>query len=268
MGITGVVDPGLPAAFAESWTLYQAARSQGKLVQRVYLMNRFDYRRPFEAELARLHASPARPHDGDDHLRAWAVKLLLDGEFVDAWMRPGEPAAGPPTIRYSIEEVDKVLALCAARGWPLCFHALGGGAIDHVLARVEQARSQGLRFAPAQISLAHAFFPSAANLAACRRLGIALAVQPLLMYVYEQEMLAAWGDFALRATPLASMQMAGVLTAGGTDVLPCEPLRGARMAVERTCRHGLQLASKERLTVRQALELFTRHAGPILAGPR
>src|SRR5690606_26622630 len=122
----------------------------------------------------------------------------------------------------------EVLALCAAQGWPLCLHALGGGAIDFVIERVRHAAGRGLRFAPGQISLAHAFFPARESLAACRELGIALAVQPLLMYVFEREMEEAWGDFARTATPLASMLAAGVRVAGGSDVLPCEPLRGAR----------------------------------------
>jgi predicted amidohydrolase YtcJ len=261
MGITSVVDPGLPATFAESWQLYQTARRTGDLLQRVYLMNRFDYRRSFGDEMSRLASGPALPLDGDEFVRAWAVKLLLDGEFVDAWMRTGEPAAGEPTRRYSARELDDGLTKCGAHGWPLCVHALGGGAIDFVIERMRHAVARGLRFYPGQLSLAHAFFPSPKSLEACRELGITLAVQPLLMYVFEREMEAAWGDFAARATPLASILAAGVRVAGGSDVLPCEPLRGARMAVERRARHGFKLDASEAVTPRQALELFTRHAG-------
>ena len=131
-----------------------------------------------------------------------------------------------------------------------------------MIERVKNVCRQGLQFLPAQISLAHAFFPSQENLVDCRALGVALAVQPLLMYVFEREMAAAWGAFAQQATPLATMLAADVLAAGGSDVLPCEPLSGARMAVERKARQGMKLADTESIAPRRALELFTSHAGP------
>jgi predicted amidohydrolase YtcJ len=263
-GITAVVDPGLPGRFAESWKLYADARELGLLPLRVELMDRLDYRLPFGDELARVQRERVEPLTGDDMLRAFGVKLILDGEFSNAWLRPGEAEDVVPAERYTPAELDTVLELCSGRGWPLCIHVMGGGAIDLVLERVDEAVARGSRFLPYQISLAHVFLPSERNLADCRRLGIALSVQPLLAYVFEQEMLAAWGELAHRANPYSTMRGHGLFPAGGSDTLPCEPLRGAQLAVTRRSREGTILGPGEALSARAAIELFTSAAGPYL----
>jgi predicted amidohydrolase YtcJ len=263
MGITSVVDPGLPAAFANTWDLYTRAR----LPVRVYLMNRFDYHRSFEEEFARLRAERVRPLDGDEHLRAFAVKLLLDGEFDNAWVRDGEPLNGEPLRRYEAKELEAVVGLCAAAGWPLCTHAMGGGAISFLIDAVRDAGARRLRFEPGQVTIAHAFLPSREDLEACRELGIGLSVHPLLAYVFEHEMQDAWGPLAQRSNPLRTMLELGVRVAGGSDVIPCEPLRNARVAVTRTSRDGAVFGPDEAIAPRKALTLFTRSAGEYVGRP-
>ena len=208
-GITAVVDPGLPARFAESWNLYTEARVQGRLPLRVELMNRLDYRLGFGDEFARIQTEQVVPLAGDDFLRAFGAKMILDGEFSNAWVRPGEANAVVPEQRYTTAEFDAVLNLCGERGWPFCIHVMGGGAIDFVVERIDNALAAGTYFAPYQISLAHVFLPSVQDLLDCRRLGIALSVQPLLAYVFEREMLEAWGELAQRSNPYATMRASG-----------------------------------------------------------
>ena len=263
-GITAVVDPGLPGRFGESWELYTDARERRLLPLRVELMDRFDYRLPFEDEFARMQREPVIPLAGDSHLRAFGVKVILDGEFSNAWLRPGEAEGVVPAARYTADEFDAVVDLCSGRGWPFCIHVMGGGAIDFVIERVEAAMTRGARFLPYQVSLAHVFLPSPQNLLDCARLGIALSVQPLLAYVFEQEMSQAWGDLAQRSNPYATMRASGLFPAGGSDVLPCEPLRGAQLAVTRRSRNGTLFGPGEALVPRAAIELFTSAAGPYM----
>jgi len=264
LGVTAVVDPGLPASFAETWELYNYARQQGLLPLRVELMDRLDYRLAFEDEFARIAQEVARPLAGDDRLRSFGIKMILDGEFSNAWIRAGEAQDVVPTKRYSPEEFDAILDLCGKRGWPFCTHVMGGGAIDFVIERVEKAKERGSRFFPFQLSLAHVFLPSLQNIRDCVRLGIAVSVQPLLAYVFEQEMSDAWSELADRSNPYRSMVEEGLFPAGGSDVLPCEPLRGAQMAVTRRSREGTIFGATEALPPRAALELFTSSAGPYM----
>jgi len=95
----------------------------------------------------------------------------------------------------------------------------------------------------------------------CARLGIKLSVNPVLAYVYSDEMKAAWGPLAARTVPLATMASLGLRFAAGSDTHPTAPLAGASVAVLRTAWDGSTLGSHEALTPRQALTMFTRDAG-------
>lgn len=264
MGLTSLVDPGLPGGFDSAWRLYTESRARGELRQRVYLMNRFDPRHSAAEEIARVGRSPALPGEGDDFLRAWSVKMLLDGEFDNAWMRDGEFASGEPLRRYEPDEVRLVLECCAEAGWPLCVHAMGGGAIACVLEELGRAVQAGVELAPDQVSIAHGFLAGDADLAACRELGVAISVQPMLAYVFEDAMLDGWGELAERANRFRAMVEAGVDVSGGSDTLPCEPLRGAAYAVNRTARRGTALGLEEALTAEQAIALFTSAGAPYM----
>jgi len=56
------------------------------------------------------------------------------------------------------------------------------------------------------------------------------------------------------------MVRTGDLVAGGSDTLPCEPLRGARYAVERRSREGQMLGTDKAIDARDAISLFTERA--------
>jgi predicted amidohydrolase YtcJ len=266
MGVTSVVDPGLAGAFDPAWALYQEARRRGELPLRVRLMNRFDWRRPFAAECERLLGSTAFPMTGDEHLRAWSVKLLLDGEFATAWMRSGEEV-GEAHPHYSGEELRSLLRLCAEHGWPVCIHAMGGGAIAEIVRAVDEVRRAGSELDDGQVSIAHAFLIDALDVQDCARLGIKISVNPPLGYVYSDEMRAAWGPLAARAMPLATMSSLGFRFAAGSDTHPCAPMHGALMAVTRRAWDGSDLGGHEVLRPRQAFAMYTRDAGDYVGEP-
>ena len=260
-GITTIVDPGLAGAFDPAWALYQEATRRGTLPQRIRLMNRFDWRQSFDSELSRVENSMALPGDGDDRLQAWALKLLLDGEFTNAWMRDGEDTMGESHPHYTLAELRRVLEVCAERNWPICIHAMGGGAIRAVTDTVQQLADDGIVFTPGLVNIAHAFMIDVLDMRECVRLGIKLSVNPVLAYVYSDEMKAAWGPLAARTVPLATMASLGLRFAAGSDTHPTAPLAGASVAVLRTAWDGSTLGSHEALTPRQALTMFTRDAG-------
>lgn len=266
MGVTGVVDPGLAGAFDPAWALYQEAQRRGELPIRVRLMNRFDWRKPFDEERERLLGSTAFPMTGDDRLRAWSIKLLLDGEFETAWMRSGEEV-GEAHPHYTPDELRSLLRLAADRGWPVCIHAMGGGAIAEIIRAVRDVRAAGGDLRHGQVSIAHAFLIDALDVQDCARLGIKISVNPPLGYVYSDEMRAAWGPLAARAMPLATMASLGFRFAAGSDTHPCAPLHGALMAVTRTAWDGSTLGEHEVLQARQAVTMYTRDAGDYIGEP-
>lgn len=266
-GVTTIVDPGLPAAFDETWRLYERCRRGGLIQQRLFLMDRFDHKRPFEQELARATQSEIERDAEVEGLHGWGLKLLLDGEFGNAWMRSGEPQQLPPLKRHTLEQIDQSLLLARERNWPICFHVMGGGAIDAIIDAVRRAGGKSA-FAASQVTLAHAFHASRDNIEDCAELGIAVSVQPLLAYAFEHEMLEAWGQQAHAANPYREMLESDLVVAGGSDVLPCEPLRGAAVAVTRTSRHGTQLGPGQAITPMQAISLFTDRTGSYVQRPK
>ena len=266
LGITTIVDPGLPASFEATWELYRRCRLDGRVRQRLFLMDRLDHRRPFEEELKRIDGGPTGRKAHVAGLHGWGLKLLADGEFVNAWMGKGEPQLASPSKRYTSSEIESALSLCADRDWPICFHVMGRGAVGAVLTAVKKLGG-GSTFQPNQVTLAHGFLMTDQQIDDCAELRVGVSVQPLLAYVFEREMIGAWGELAHEANRYRLMLEHGVEVAGGSDVLPCEPLRGAAVAVTRTSRHGSRLGSDQALSPAQAISLFTRSAGGYVQRP-
>jgi predicted amidohydrolase YtcJ len=266
-GITTIVDPGLPGTFDDTWQLYRRARQESRVTQRLYLMDRLDHRRDFKAELDRAGTAETTRNLECDGVNGWGLKLLVDGEFDNAWMAEGEPQRRPATRRYTPAEIEVALRFCGERGWPICFHVMGGGAAQAVIGAVERVGGAAV-FGRNQVKLAHGFLMSKQNIDDAVRLGIGISVQPLLAYVFEKEMLAAWGDMAHKANPYRLMLDGGADVAGGSDVLPCEPLRGAAVAVTRISRLGNCLGIEQALTPSEAISLFTGRAGPYVLDAR
>jgi predicted amidohydrolase YtcJ len=265
-GITTIVDPGLPAAFEATWDIYRRALDTSQVAQRLYLMDRLDHRRPFEEELARVVRDPAARAAVHAGLHGWGLKLLVDGEFANAWMAEGEPQHAPPTKRYTSAELERALRLCAEHAWPVCFHVMGRGAVEAVLSAVKTLGGRST-FEANQVTFAHGFLMSERQMDDCAELDVGVSVQPLLAYVFEREMLEAWSELAHAANPYRLMLDHGVAVAGGSDVLPCEPLRGAAVAVTRTSRHGSRLGADQAITADEAVSLFTGFAGAYVQRP-
>jgi predicted amidohydrolase YtcJ len=266
-GVTTIVDPGLPGRFDDTWQLYRRARSESRVTQRLYLMDRLDHRCDFEAELKRITTAETTRNLACDGVTGWGLKLLVDGEFANAWMGDGEPQPRPATKRYTPAQIEAALRFCGDRGWPICFHVMGRGAAEAVIDAVERVGGAAV-FRRNQVTLAHGFLMSEQNIEDAVRLGIGISVQPLLAYVFEKEMLAAWGELAHNANPYRLMLDRGATVAGGSDVLPCEPLRGAAVAVTRTSRLGSRLGIEQALTPIEAVSLFTERGGPYVLDSR
>ena len=273
MGITSIVDPGLPhmppGGFENSWALYRDARTGGALQQRVWLMNQLNFRDTFEVQKRSVTETNIHPFTGDDYLCTWAIKAFIDGEFKGAWMRAEDEVGTDPIVRYTNSELEQLIGLCMERGWPVCLHVMGGRAIQTVIDVVEKLSTQGVPAAPNLVSLAHAFLPKEEDLSRAAKLGIAISVQPVLAYGFAGEMRSAWGqELVDRCLPIASMLKAGVTVGGGSDILPCDPLRGAWAAVTRRQWDGLTFGPDQAVGKEEALNLWTRGAGEYLGDRR
>ena len=259
LGLTGVLDPGLDRGQLGA---YRAAWEAGELTLRTTAM-------PLagpDTRTADLLGAGGRTGFGDDRLRLGGIKVYYDGtgSFGTALLRDPWPGGGHGTRVIDRDRFAELARSCAAERWSLGVHAVGGGAIDEVLAAFAEAdRVSPIR--PLRFTLIHAYlWPSAENVELARRLGVVVALQPALHYTVARRLAAILGDEAVAdATPVRTWLDGGAIVAGGSDGpdFPLPPLFGIWQACTRHVRDREEpLGPEQAITPAQALELWTAGA--------
>jgi predicted amidohydrolase YtcJ len=265
-GLTGVVDPALlPPELAA----FRELRDRGGLTVRTTAMPLVETSLGAAEAMRRIRAGESLPGTGDEWLRIGAVKVFFDGggSLGTALLREPWPGAedgyfGNQTVPTDV--LHEVALECAAEGWSLGVHTVGGAAMDIVLDvfdRVDRERSiRNLRF-----SLIHAYlWPSAGNVADAARLGVVVATQPPMQWQFGPRLISKFGAERVgQATPVRSWLDGGVVVAGGSDGpgIPPEPLFGMWQARTRRL-EGIDepVGIEEAVTAEQALALYTTGA--------
>lgn len=265
VGLTTIHDVWGGGGFLSSEDLraYQDARHLGQLKIRVQLA-------PGVANLAdaeRLAISGVHTGFGDDHLKFGAVKMFADGGMASrtiAIYPPGLQEDGKENLGLQIwspEDMQKAHRLLAAAGWQLSTHAIGDRAIDEVITSYASVTKE-LGLQDARFRIIHCGISTPAILKRLHDERVLVDGDPAFVY---------WIGFWFKkygpqrerwAYPGKSYFDYGVVAAAATDVpvTPISPWWGLWAAVERkNLDTGQVLAPEERLSVLQALELFTRN---------
>jgi predicted amidohydrolase YtcJ len=264
-GLTGIMDPGVPP---EILAVYQDAWSRGELSMRSVLMPLADSSRPVEAVLAMLAATGMHTGFGDERLSMGGVKLFLDGgaSLGTALMREPYPDERcncgiqvTPTDTFR-----RIAEYCAANGWSMGVHVVGGRAIDIALAIFADINRRhpihDLRFC-----LIHAYlWPDAANIARAKELGVVVATQPTMQYTFGPVLLKRFGAVLLgQATPIRGWLDGGVVVGGGSDspITPFAPLMGLWQARTRHIEGSAEpIGRQQAVSGEEALAMYTRDA--------
>ncbi|MBM4046080.1 MAG: amidohydrolase family protein [Planctomycetes bacterium] len=190
--------------------------------------------------------------------------LLLDGAIEAHTAALFEPYADAPgelgKLYHTREELAQFVRSAHDAGLQIAVHAVGERAIQQFLDVLEPVLVRSPRDHRHRIE--HFIVPTADQIARVARLGVAVCAQPTFERLWGGEQ----GGFARRlgpsrmkrTTPLRSLLDAGALVAGGSDsyVSPLDPLLGIHSAVNHP-------NPAQRLTVPEALRLFTLHAARI-----
>ena len=268
-GLSGIIDPGLRAPDLH---LYETLHREGALTMRSVVMPLADSSVSEEAMYASFEGLSGRTGDGDAMLRFGGLKLFVDGgaSFGTALMREPYPDERcncgiqvTPTNRF-----ERLAHHCAANGWSLGVHVVGGAAIDialEVFATVDRQHPiRDLRF-----SLIHAYlWPSDANIATAARLGVMVATQPMMQYQFGAMLVERFGiERMAAATPIRSWLEGGVTVGGGSDspIAPFSPLSGLWQATTRIIgdRLGSIVGERQAISGVAALGLYTRDAAKL-----
>jgi predicted amidohydrolase YtcJ len=260
LGITTVVDYGSVhrgTTFAEDWEPYATLHAAGRLSTRVRVACRIPGGASIADAVAEFRVADPRKRAQDEMLRVGPLKAFADGGVTGALLR-GQYAGRPGYVGVRLLDGDDITRLtdyAVEAGWQLSLHALGGAAIDDILA-VWSARAS--RVAGRRFSLQHAFDPSPANMRVCRSLGVVVGIHQSLFYVYGAEMLQAWnGNVGPHLNPVATWTRNGVRLAGGSDIPPHDPLRAIESLAKRSTQARTVIGPDERITRDVAVRLLT-----------
>ena len=237
--------------------MYQDALAAGKLKIRIYTMNHDEKAEP-------LTASRVRTGFGSDRLRIGPIKIFADGGMSNRTAAVGRPYLCPPNDKglkiQSPEELIEKVKRYDALGYQIAIHAQGDEGISDTLDAFEAvlgpASANPLRH---RIEHAGCLFPALLKRAV--DMNIAASVQPVFFSELGDGFLEAFGpDLAHQLYPFKSMLNAGMKIGGSSDcpVSNPDPRVGLRDAVTRRSPSGETIGPQERLTMEEAIRLYTK----------
>ena len=203
---------------------------------------------------------------GDDHLKFGAAKMFADGGMGARTVAIYPPGViGEPTnlgvLRWTPADMQKAHLVAAAAGWQLETHAIGDRAIDEVLDSYA-AVIQKLGIKDHRFRIVHAGISTPAVQKRMRDLDVVIDGNPPFVY-WIGSWFQKYGPERVRwSYPAKSYIENGIVEAAGSDVpvTPINPWWGIWAAlVRQDLESGRVLAPEERISIEQALALYTRN---------
>ena len=236
---------------------YQEGRDAGELSLRVYALMFYRY---FPA----LRDAGIQSGMGDDRLRIGGIKMVADGAIASRTAYLSEPYVGSccdhGILTMTGDEIAGHVMEMHAAGFQVCIHANGDSTIDLVLKAYEQAQAAHPRSDPRH-RIEHCTLVNPDLLTRMNRLGA--VATPFCTYVYYHgEKMQFYGAERLQwMFAQRSFMDYGVVATGATDYPPgpFEPLMGIQSCVTRTDSEGREWGLNQRISVEDALRIYTRN---------
>ncbi len=180
---------------------------------------------------------------GDNLMQLGAVKFVLE-------------------IRPEQDELNNLVLECHREGWQIAFHAVAESTVAAAVSALEYADShspvKGRRH-----RIEHCAECPPYLLDRIKKLGAVIVTQPPFIYYNGERYLATVPESQLPwLYRIKSPMEKGVIVAGSSDapVAPVNPLVGIYAAVTRRAESGQLLLPEEKISVEQALALYTVNA--------
>ena len=266
IGITSIQNAG---GAVEEIGLYDAVKKGGGLTVRSYLAT--SARSGIsESDADRMDAL-WKQYGDDPTLHTGIVKLYADGVIESktaAMLSPyvGTPSAGTPN--YSVDELNRIVAMFDKRGWQIQIHAIGDRAIRMSLDALEKAAAANP--APARgrrHRIEHVETIDPADIPRFAKLGVIASMQPIHAELGDMNSLhpsGPWPDNlgaerASRAWQWKSIRDAGGRITFGSDwgVATLDPLQGIWLAATRLAPAGMR---DQHLSMAEAVNGYTSWA--------
>jgi predicted amidohydrolase YtcJ len=240
---------------------YQDARDQDRLSVRVRPLIRVGNELSEEEAIALIDGLGARSGFGDDWLRIWGLKFVMDGGVEGGALQ--QPYANDPNdsghLNWDPAVMTRVCVEAVRRGWRIGTHAAGDRAVGTLLDVYEGVTEQLGPLPAWTLVIEHALLSDADQRARAVRGGFGITVQHALLWNMGSEMLVTWGaERTKRVNPLDEWLAAGADLAAGTDIVrPFNPMTNVWGMVTRGTKSAGIQGSEHAIDVATALELYS-----------
>jgi predicted amidohydrolase YtcJ len=240
---------------------YQQAWHGGLLNVRVRAMIRVGHELAAADALALIRGLGTWSGFGDDWLRIWGLKFVMDGGVEGGALE--RPYANDPAnsghLNWDPAAMTEVCTEAVRRGWRIGTHAAGDRAVRTLLDVYEGVVAQEGSLPPWTLVLEHALLSDRTQRERAVRGGFGVTVQHPLLWNMGSEMLVTWGPERTRqVNPLDDWLALGASLAAGTDIArPFNPMTNVwGMATRGTKSAGIQ-GPEHAIDVSTALRLYT-----------
>src|SRR5215831_5089983 len=246
----------------EELLAYQDAAGRDLLRVRVRPMIRVGAELTEDAAIALIDGLGARSGFGDDRLRIWGLKFVLDGGVEGAALE--QPYANDPGncghLNWDPASMTRVCTEAARRGWRIGTHAVGDRAVRTLLDVYAAVAAQVGPQPPWTLVIEHGLLAGPAQRQRAVRGGFGVTVQHPVLWNMASEMLLTWGpERTRRVSPLDRWLAAGADLAAGTDLVrPFNPMTNVWGMVTRGTKSAGIQGPEHAISVAAALELYTR----------
>jgi predicted amidohydrolase YtcJ len=199
---------------------------------------------------------------GDDMLRVWGLKFVLDGGVEGGALEA--PYANDPHQRghlnWTADDMVAVMTSAVAAGWRVGTHAAGDRAVRIILDVYERVQAAVPGIPPDALVIEHALVSSPEQRARAVAMAIPITVQHALLWNMGSEMLTTWGpERTADVNPLDDWIARGATLAVGTDVArPINPLLNVWGMVTRGTRNAGIQGADHAIDRATAIDLYTR----------
>lgn len=209
-----------PVVGPDGIRLYQAAEEIGRLSLRCRPMLLISPTGSVAERIARIDGFALRSGFGNDWLKVWGLKFVLDGGPEGGAL--DEPYANDSSfsghLNWNPDEMFDVMYASVRDSWRIGTHAIGDRAVRTILDVYEHVSAANSKLPSGTLVIEHAFLADKIQRARAIKLGVAITVQHALLYALGESLVKLWGsERARHVMPVSAWLDEGAQISAGTD---------------------------------------------------
>jgi predicted amidohydrolase YtcJ len=200
---------------------------------------------------------------GNEKFKLGPIKLMIDGSSSGPTAATLEPYESNPNdsglLTMTQEQIDEIIINAHRSGWQVTSHAVGDKAVTMIINSIEKALEMYPR-KDCRHRIEHCAMVNENILNRIKELNIVPIPNPIFLYEFGDGYLKNYGkERAYRMFTNKSFIDKDIIAAGSSDspITFSDPILNMHLAVNRSTQSGNVLNENEKVTVLEALKMFT-----------